>query len=103
MDERAGLLRVGAEDGEAARQVRITVNGQTGKAAAFFYQYDREKRYVALAPSHQKAMSNEHTIRTPPVAVKRIGSPFQHRVIPLDAAVEKSFGQKLRGLFGFGS
>ena len=83
--------------------MRIAVNGQTGKAAALFYQYDREKRYVSLAPSHPKAISNEHTVRTPPVAVERVGSPFQHRVIPLDAAVEKSLGQKLHGLFGFGS
>ena len=85
-----------------ARQVRIAVNGQT-YAAALFYQYDREERYVSLAPSLLKAMSNEHTVRTLPVAVERVGSPFQHRVIPLDAAVEKSLGQKLRGLFGFGS
>ena len=91
-----------AEDGENARQVRIAVNGQTGKAAALFYQYGREERYVSRAPSHPKAMSTEHTVRTPPVAVKRVGSPFLHRTIPLDAAVEKSFGQRLRGLFGFG-
>ena len=26
-----------------------------------------------------------------------------HRTIPLEAALQKSFGQKLRGLFGFGS
>jgi hypothetical protein len=83
--------------------VRIAVSGQTGKAAALFYQYGREERYVLHAPSHPKAISNEHTVRTPPVAVKRIGSPFQHRVISLDAAVEKSFGQKLRGLFEFRS
>ena len=92
-----------AEDGENARQVRIAVNGQTGKAAALFYQYGREERYVSRAPSHPKAMSTEHTVRTPPVAVRRVGSPFLHRVIPLEAALKKSFGQKLHGLFGFGS
>ena len=92
-----------AEDGEKARQVRIAVNGQTGKAAALFYQYGREERYVSRAPSHPKAMSTEHTVRTPPVAVKRVGSPFLHRVLPLDQVLQKSFGQRLRGLFGFGS
>ena len=91
-----------AEDGENARQVRIAVNGQTGKAAALFYQYGREERYVSRAPSHPKAISTEHTVRTPPVAVKRVGSPFLHRAIPLDAALQKSFGQRLRRLFGFG-
>jgi len=35
--------------------------------------------------------------------VRRVGSPFLHRTIPLEAALQKSFGQKLRGLFGFGS
>ena len=91
------------EDGEKARQVRIAVNGQTGSAAALFYQYGREERYVTHAPSHPKAMSTEHTVRTPPTAVRRVGSPFLHRTIPLEAALQKSFGQKLRGLFGFGS
>lgn len=91
------------EDGEKARQVRIAVNGQTGSAAALFYQYGREERYVTRAPSHPKAMSTEHTVRTPPTAVRRVGSPFLHRTIPLEAALQKSFGQKLRGLFGFGS
>lgn len=91
------------EGGEKARQVRIAVNGQTGSAAALFYQYGREERYVTHAPSHPKAMSTEHTVRTPPTAVRRVGSPFLHRTIPLEAALQKSFGQKLRGLFGFGS
>ena len=48
-------------------------------------------------------MSTEHTVRTPPAAVKRVGSPFLHRALPLDQVLQKSFGQKLRGLFGFGS
>ena len=91
------------EDGEKARQVHIAVNGQTGSAATLFYQYGREERYVTRAPSHPKAMSTEHTVRTPPTAVRRLGSPFLHRTIPLEAALQKSFGQKLRGLFGFGS
>ena len=91
------------EDGEKARQGRIAVNGQTGSAATLFYQYGREERYVTRAPSHPKAMSTEHTVRTPPTAVRRVGSPFLHRTIPLEAALQKSFGQKLRGLFGFGS
>ena len=88
------------EDGDGARQVRIAVNGQTGKAAALFYQYGREERYVSRAPSHPKAMSTEHTVRTPPVAVKRVGSPFLHRALPLEQVVKKSFVQRLRGLFG---
>ena len=91
------------EDGDGARQVRIAVNGQTGKAAALFYQYGREERYATRAPAHPRPMSTEHTVRTPPAAVKRVGSPFLHRALPLDQVLQKSFGQRLRGLFGFGS
>ena len=91
------------EDGNGARQVRIAVNGQTGKAAALFYQYGREERYATRAPAHPQPMSTEHTVRTPPAAVKRVGSPFLHRALPLDQVLQKSFGQRLRGLFGFGS
>ena len=77
-----------AEDGEGARQVRIAVNGQTGKAAALFYRYGQEERYVTDAPSQLQPMSTEHTIRTPPVAVKRVGSPFLYRVTTLAEATE---------------
>ena len=90
------------EDGDGARQVRIAVNGQTGKVAALFYQYGREERYATRAPAHPRPMSTEHTVRTPPAAVKRVGSPFLHRALPLDQVLQKSFGQRLRGLFGFG-
>ena len=77
-----------AEDGEGARQVRIAVNGQTGKAAALFYRYGQEERYVTDAPSQLQPMSTEHTVRTPPVAVKRVGSPFLYRVTTLAEATE---------------
>lgn len=78
-----------AEDGEGARQVRIVVNGQTGKAAALFYRYGQEERYVTDAPSRLRPMSTEHTVRTPPVAVKRVGSPFLYRVTTFAEAMEE--------------
>lgn len=77
-----------AEDGDGARQVRIAVNGQTGKAAALFYRYGKEERYVTEGPSQLPPMSTEHTIRTPPVPVKRVGSPFLYRVTTLAEASE---------------
>ena len=89
------------EDGDGARQVRIAVNGQTGKAAALFYQYEKEERYETLTPSHPKAMSKEHTVRTPPVPVKYVKSPFLHRIVPLQDAVEKKGLRKLFAKFGF--
>ena len=88
------------EDGEGARQIRIAVNGQTGKAAALLYHYGKEERYVTLAPSHPRAMSTEHTVRTPPIAVRRVGTPFLHRALPLEKVLKKSFGARLRSLFG---
>ena len=89
------------EDGEKSRQVRIAVNGQTGKTAALFYQYEKEERYETLTPSHPKAMSKEHTVRTPPVPVKYVKSPFLHHVVPLDDAVEKKGLRNLFAKFGF--
>ncbi len=77
-----------AEDGEGARQVRIAVNGQTGKAAALFYRYGQEERYVTDAASRLQPMSTEHTVRTSPVAVKRVGSPFLYCVTTLAEATE---------------
>ena len=68
--------------------MRIAVNGQTGKAAALFYRYGQEERYVTDAPSRLRSMSTEHTVRTPPVAVKRVGSPFLYRVTALAEATE---------------
>ena len=89
-----------AEDEEGKRQVRIAVNGQTGTAAALFYAYGREERYVRRAPAHPRQMSTEHTVRAAPVAVGRVRSPFLHRVVTLEDAVKKSVWQRLRGLFG---
>ena len=40
------------------------------------------------APSRLRSMSTEHTVRTPPVAVKRVGSPFLYRVTTLAEATE---------------
>ena len=75
-----------AQDGKGARQVRIAVNGQTGKAAALFYQYGQEECYVTHVPSQPRSMSTEHTVRTPPVAIKRVGSPFLYCVTSLAEA-----------------
>ena len=89
------------EDGEKSRQVRLAVNGQTGKAAALFYQYEKEERYLVHTPPHRKAMSKEHTVRTPPVPILRVKSPFLHRIVPLQDAVEKKGLRKLFAKFGF--
>ena len=77
-----------AEDGENARQVRIAVNGQTGKAAALFYQYEKEERYLTLPPSHPSKMSSEHTVRTPPVPIKYVDAPFLYRITPLEEVLK---------------
>ena len=53
-----------------------------------FYRYGQEERYVTDAPSRLQPMSTEHTVRTSPVAVKRVGSPFLYRVTTLAEATE---------------
>ena len=82
-----------AEDDEKSRQVRIAVNGQTGKAAALFYQHEKED-FRTLEPDRKKRLSSESTVRTPPVPIVRVGSPFLHKVVPIKNALEK------KGLLG---
>ena len=68
--------------------MRIAVNGQTGKAAALFYQYEKEERYLTLLPSHPSKMSSEHTVRTPPVPIKYVDAPFLYRITPLEEVLK---------------
>ena len=54
------------ENGEKARQVCIAVNGQTGSAAALFYQYGKEERYVTRAhPIQRRCQRNTQFVRRP--------------------------------------
>ncbi|MGP1367575.1 MAG: hypothetical protein ACTTKW_09720 [Schwartzia sp. (in: firmicutes)] len=88
------------EDTETDRQVRLAVNGQTGKAAALFYRYGKEEAYRTLEKSRPKTPSPEHTVRTPPLPIRRVKPPFLHRVVPLDDALEKKGIQKFLARFG---
>lgn len=83
------------DDTEKSRQVRIAVNGQTGKAAVLFYQYRKEETYRTMEPHRQGALSPERTLRMPPVPVVRVKAPFLHRVVPIEDAVEKKWFRKL--------
>ncbi len=92
-------------------QVRIAVNGQTGRAAAVVFSDKRETHIVApLSPSLH--LSGESTVHATPVEVKYVKSPFLYQIVrrgggeqprQVAAAVEGSYREekpKRRGLLG---
>lgn len=100
-----------ATDSRDGEQVRIAVNGQTGRAAAVVFSDKRETHIVApLSPSLH--LSGESTVHATPVEVKYVKSPFLYRSCAVEAAsnrarlqppVEGSYREekpKRRGLLG---
>jgi DNA-directed RNA polymerase subunit RPC12/RpoP len=95
------------QDGTKDKQVRLAVNGQTGKAAAVILQNQTDRStllgdvassllsgldkeiYCTITPQNHKRMSAESTIRMIPKPVRKIKSPFLHQVLPLEKAVQK--------------
>lgn len=99
-----------ASDGRNGEQVRIAVNGQTGRAAAVVFSDKRETHIVApLNPSLH--LSGESTVHATPVEVKYIKSPFLYQIVrrggdeqprQVAAAAEGSYREekpKRKGLF----
>lgn len=74
-----------ATDGRDGEQVRIAVNGQTGRAAAVVFSDKRETHIVApLSPSLH--LSGESTVHATPVEVKYVKSPFLYQIVRRGAA-----------------
>jgi len=96
-----------AQDGARDKQVRLAVNGQTGKAAAVLLQsptasssllgdvagtllnHTDKEIYHTITPKTHKHMSAESTIRMAPVPVRKVKAPFLHQVLPFKQAVQK--------------
>lgn len=100
-----------AEDGRDGEQVRIAVNGQTGRAAAVVFSEKRETHIVApLNPSLR--LSSESTVHATPIEVKYVKSPFLYQIVhrggegigqQTAAASQGAYREektKRRGLFG---
>ena len=69
-----------ATDGRDGEQVRIAVNGQTGRAAAVVFSDKRETHIVApLSPSLH--LSGESTVHATPFEVKYVKSPFLYQIV----------------------
>ena len=69
-----------ATDGRDGEQVRIAVNGQTGRAAAVVFSDKRETHVVApLNPSLH--LSGESTVHATPIEVKYVKSPFLYQIV----------------------
>lgn len=94
-------------DGKKDMQVRLAVNGQTGKVAASFVQVltesgslladvagsmagCRDKEfYRTVTPKTSKPLSAESTIRMEPKPIRKVRKPFLHEVLPFDKAAQK--------------
>ena len=100
-----------ATDSRDGEQVRIAVNGQTGRAAAVVFSDKRETHVVApLNPSLH--LSNESTVHATPIEVKYVKSPFLYQIVrrgdgeqprQVAAVAEGSYREekpKRRGLLG---
>lgn len=99
-----------ASDSRDGEQVRIAVNGQTGRAAAVVFSDKRETHIVApLNPSLH--LSGESTVQATPIEVKYVKSPFLYQIVhrgggeqprQVAAAAEGSYREekpKRKGLF----
>lgn len=106
-----GDFRVVSVDASTKDQVRIAVNGQTGRAAAVVFSDKREAHIVApLNPSLH--LSGESTVHATPIEVKYVKSPFLYQIVrrgggeqprQVAAAAEGSYREekpKRRGLLG---
>ena len=100
-----------ASDSRDGEQVRIAVNGQTGRAAAVVFSDKRETHVVA--PLNPNVMlSSESTVHATPIEVKYVKSPFLYQIVrrgggeqprQVTAAAEGSYREekpKRKGLFG---
>ena len=80
------------QDRERDFQVRMAVNGQTGKTAALFLHAGEaeEKDYIHTSTvSPASEMSDECSLYSPPVPIAFVKSPFLYQVIPLKKAIGK--------------
>ena len=69
-----------AADGRDGEQVRIAVNGQTGRAAAVVFSEKRETHIVSPLAS-SLALSSESTVHATPVEVRYVKSPFLYEIV----------------------
>ena len=74
-------------DGEMDLQMRVAVNGQTGKTAALFLQSGQKDIIRTCNEPSVIEMSEECTLFSPPVLIEYVRSPFLFRSLSLDEAV----------------
>lgn len=76
-------------DGARDVQIRLAVNGQTGKAAALILQDDKLEVYRTVTPHTYRHFSAESTVCMKPTPVQRVKAPFLHQVLPFEKALKK--------------
>lgn len=92
---------------ESDLQIRMAVNGQTGKAAALFlkvgkrdYRYAGKDYIRTLDPWIEPKISDESTIYSRPIAVKYIKQPFLYKTYNIEEVLEKRENKLKRWLKG---
>lgn len=75
--------------GENDLQIRMAVNGQTGKAAALFLEAGKKDYTRVLEASTQPKMSDESTIYSPPLPIKYEKKPFLYQVLDANKVLRK--------------
>lgn len=76
--------------GENGRQIRVMVNGQTGKAVALILN-DGDNDILRVAEPvtpHIFTPGGERTLMSPPVPVRYVKPPFLHQCLPLRKALK---------------
>lgn len=69
-----------ASDGRDGEQVRIAVNGQTGRAAAVVFS-DKCETHVVASLNPSLHLSGESTVHATPIEVKYVKSPFLYQIV----------------------
>jgi len=74
---------------ESDLQTRMAVNAQTGKAAALFLQAGKKDYIHTLDVNPPPKMSDECTIFSTPIVVKKVMSPFLFKVFDMNYVLSK--------------
>lgn len=93
------FLDKASETKESDLQIRMAVNGQTGKAVALFLQAGKKDYFRTLDLYPPPKMSDESTIYSQPIAIEYKKSPFLYKTYDINQVLGKP-RSKFRRRFG---
>lgn len=69
-----------ASDSRGGGQIRIAVNGRTGRAAAMVFS-DKRETHIVVPLNSSVRLSSESTVHATPIEVKYVKSPFLYQIV----------------------